>query len=61
MSKLSLRKKDDKNNKKITGFFAAKLLNDKHENNDIPRTVLQDIENKMHKDMDNILVSPNLQ
>ena len=61
MSKLSLRKKNDKNNKKITGFFAAKLLNDKHENNDIPRTVLQDIENKMPKDTDNILVSPNLQ
>ena len=59
MSKLSLRKKNDKNNK-ITGFFTVKHLNDEHANSDIPRTVLQDIENKMPKDTDNILVSPNL-
>ena len=45
MSKLSLRKKNDKNNK-ITGFFTVKHLNDEHANSDIPRTVLQDIENK---------------
>ena len=68
MSKLSLRKKNDKN-KKITGFFASKgkMNDDKNEdmnedkNEDISRTVLQNIENKIPKELDNILVSPKVQ
>ena len=60
MSKLSLRKKSDKN-KKITGFFTSQSKMNVDKNYDISRTVLQNIENKISREMDNILVSPKVQ
>ena len=59
MSKLSL-KKNDKNNKKITGFFTFTTIdkNDENIKDATSRTILQSIENKISKEMNDILVSP---